>query len=173
MTEPKENPYIKMPDDVFKEHLTQLKTVVDEKKIDVTQFFGEPITKEDKEKLEKVDTLQTQVDTLSEEKNKKDLSETEEKLAQANIDNIVGDIKKIDKDAPLDTVLKSNFNALDKLEILKGTRQTVEFYAEQMNTLREQIPSQGTDVNQRFSKPAPGADSAESIIKSMTPEANK
>ncbi len=166
-----------MTDDVMKTHLTQLKEVVDSKKIDVIQFFGEPITEEDKENLKKVDTLTSEVKTLSEKASKEDLTENEQVLAQANIDRTVSDIRKIDKDAPLDKVLHSKLNNLQKLEVLSGTQAMVEHYTSQIATIRTELapPADGagaTGVQQTFSTPGT-KNTAEDIIKSMIPAEKK
>lgn len=163
------NPYLDMPEDVLKVHITQLKSVIDNKKIDVQQFFGQPIKDEEKEKLKNYDTLQTQVKDLSEKASKENLSDTEAKLAQATIDRVVSDIKKIDKDAPLDKVLNSKFNNLQKLDILAGTQDLVTHYTAQMDTLRQEIGSPGQPGMQTFSKPA-SEGTAVDIIKSMLPK---
>ena len=166
-----------MTSEVFNTHLTQLKEVVDTKKIDITQIFGEPITKEDKEKLEKVDTLTSEVRTLSEKASEKDLTENEQVLAQASIDRAVSDIRKIDKDAPLDKVLHSKLNNLQKLEVLSGTQEMVEHYANQIATIRTELapPGDGTGapgVQQTFSTPPTNATAAD-IIKDMIPKEKK
>ena len=166
-----------MTDDVMKTHLKQLKEVVESKKIDVIQFFGEPITEADKEKIAKVDTLTSEVKTLSEKASKEDLTENEQVLAQANIDRTVSDIKKIDKDAPLDRVLNSKLNNLQKLEVLNGAQAMVEHYTSQIATIRTELapPADGvsaTGVQQTFSVPK-GDSTAEDIIKSMIPKEKK
>lgn len=176
MTDEK-NPYAEMTEDVMKTHLTQLKEVVDSKKIDVTQVFGEPITDADKEKLEKVDTLTSEVKTLSEKASKEDLTENEQVLAQANIDRTVSDIRKIDKDAPLDKVLNSKLNNLQKLGVLNATQEMVQHYTSQIATIRTELapPADGSGaqgVQQTFSTP-PTKSSAEEIIKSMIPQEKK
>lgn len=175
MTDDKKNPYVEMTDDVMKTHLTQLKEVVDSKKIDVTQIFGEPITEDDKEKMKKVDTLTSEVKKLAEEAGKKDLTDNEQILAQANIDRAVSDIKKIDKDAPLDAVLNSKLNNLQKLEVLSGTQALVEHYTGQIATIRTELapPADGSvSTQQTFSVPD-SKSSAEDIIKSMIPQEKK
>ncbi len=165
-----------MTPEVINTHLGQLKEVVDSKKIDVTQIFGEPITTEDKEKIDKVDTLTSEVKKLAEEAGKKDLTENEQVLAQSNIDRAVSDIKKIDKDAPLDAVLNSKLNNLQKLEVLSGTQALVEHYTGQIATIRTELApadaGAGTSVQQTFSVPA-SKSTAEDIIKSMIPQEKK
>ncbi len=168
MTDEK-NPYLEMPEDVFKTHLGQIKTVIDDKKLDVSQFFGEPITDSDKEKIKQVDTLQTKVDELAEKANSDKLTDNETKLAQSNIDRLVSDIKKIDKDAPLEDVLKSKFNNLDKLDILNGTQKVVAHYTAQIETIRNEIPSQGAAGTQTFAKPAT-PDESSKIITDLVAE---
>lgn len=173
MTDEK-NPYSDMPVDVLQKHLEQLKTVVTEKKINVTQFFGEPIKTEDKEKLEKYDSLQSKVDELSKKASKENLTDNESKLADATVNRIVSDIKKIDKDAPIEGVLKSNFNNLQKIEILNETQGIVQHYTGQMDTLRTELGNQpGTPGTQTFSKPTGGSETAAELIKSMLPEEKK
>ena len=166
-----------MTEDVMKTHLTQLKEVVDSKKIDVTQVFGEPITEEDKENLKKVDTLTSEVKTLSEKASKEDLTENEQVLAKANIDRAVSDIKKIDKDAPLDKVLNSKLNDLQKLDVLSGTQAMVEHYTSQIATIRTELAPAGDgagagNVQQTFSTPK-GDSTAADIIKDMIPKETK
>lgn len=176
MTDEHKNPYEEMSTDVFQEHLKQLKDVVDTKKIDITQIFGEPITDEDKEKLKKVDTLTSEVKTLSEKTSKEDLTENEQTLAQASLDRTVSDIRKIDKDAPLDGVLHSKLNNLQKLEILNASQAMVEHYTAQIATIRTELAppeaGAGTAAQQTFSVPK-GESSAEDIIKSMIPKEKK
>ena len=169
MTEETKNPYVEMPEDVLKTHLEQIKSVIGTKKIDVTQFFGEPITQEQKDKIAKSDELANKVKELSDKASKENLTDNEAKLAQASVDRIVNDIRKIDKDAPLDKVLDSKFNNLQKLDILAGTQDVIQHYTSQMETLRQEIGSQGQPNLQTFGKPATN-DSAADIIKSMLPE---
>ncbi len=167
MTDNKEkNPYTDMPQDVLNKHLEQLSVVVKDKKVDVAQYFSASISKEDQEKIDQADTQTAKIKELSEAASAKDLSENEKILSQATIDRVVSDIRKIDTDAPLASVLESKFNNLDKLSILGGVQQIVEHYVEQIATVKKEVGSGAKTGTQTFGK-AKETGSAEDIIKEI------
>lgn len=163
-----------MTEDVLKTHITQLQEAVTQKKVDVTQFFGEPITDEAKKKLQERDELEAKVKELSEKAGATNLSESEQKLAGATIDRIVRDIKSIDPNAPLGHVLDSKFNNLDKIDILGGYQKAVEHYQNQIATLKRELKPDGNEsATQTFSSPKGTEDDASKIIASMIPKGDK
>jgi len=164
------NPYTDMPQDVLTKHLEQLSTVVKDKKVDVTQYFGAPPSEEDKNKIEQFDPLTAKVKELTDASSSKDLSDNEKVLSQASIDRIVSDIKKIDADAPLAAVLESKFNNLDKISILGSVQGMIEHYTGQITTIKKELGSKSGTGNetQTFGKPLVGDKTAEAIITEMT-----
>ena len=177
MTEDKDkNPYIDMPQDVLTKHLEQLSTVIKDKKVDVTQYFGAPPSEEDLNKIKEFEPLTAKVKELTDASSVKDLSDNETILSQASIDRIVSDIKKIDADAPLAAVLESKFNNLDKLSILGSVQGMVEHYTGQITTIKKELggskAGEGTGT-QTFGKPGSTDETAESIITEMTKSGKK
>lgn len=172
MTE--KNPYTEMTESVLTEHLKQLKTVVEEKKIDVSQYFGASLSDDDKTKLKQYDSLSAQVKELSTAAASKNLSDNEVRLSQASIDVAVNDLRKLDPHVPLDQILDSNFNNIEKLDILNGVKPIVEHSMASLETLRKEIPQSGTEVTgtQKFQEPKPGDETAAEIIEQMI-KANK
>jgi len=166
MSEEPKNPYTDMTTDVLNKHLEQLKSVIAEKKIDVSQYFGTPISDEDKKKLEEHKALSDQVNKYVEAANSATLSATEIKLSQQNLDRLVNDIKNIDPDVPLDGVIGSKFNNLEKIDILTGVQGIVKHYDEQIDTLKKEIATDTTSVKQTFGAPEEKGTAAD-IIKSL------
>ena len=171
-----ENPYTDMKQDVLSTHLTQLAEVVKgSTEIDVKQIFGiadASISKEDQVKIDQHDSLTSKVDELSKVASAKDLTDNEVILSQASIDRAVSDIKKIDVDAPLSTVLDSKFNNLDKLSILKMTEDTVSHYVDQVATIKKEVGAGKPDSTTQTFGEAPAStsgESAASIIAEMLP----
>lgn len=162
----KKNPYTDMPQDVLDTHLEQLSVVVKDKKVDVTQYFSTSISKEDQDKIDQADTQTAKIKELTDAVSSKDLSDNEKILSQASIDRIVSDIRNIDTDAPLASVLESKFNNLDKLSILGGVQRIVEHYAGQIATIKKEVGSGTKTGTQTFGK-AKDAGSAEDIIKEL------
>lgn len=136
-----ENPYAAMTDDVFKTHLEQLKEVIATKKVEVPQLFSGVTVMNDEQKkmVEEYPKMQDQIKSLSAERSGKDLTEIEKKLAQSSIDNQVKEIKAIDATIPLDGIIKSSFNNVDKLEILSGVLPIVQHFGTVVSNLRSQI----------------------------------
>lgn len=162
------NPYAEMTSDVLNQHLAQLKSVVEEKKIDVTQFFGEApsISSEDQSKIDQHDSLTSQVKTLNEAASSKDMSDIEAKLAQTSFDRAVSDIKLIDSNVPLDSITSIKFNNLDKYDILSGVKPIIEHYKAQEVALRKEISGDGTkDVTQKFAAPENKSTAAELVAE--------
>jgi hypothetical protein len=160
------NPYAEMTSDVITQHLEQLKSVVEEKKIDVTQFFGEPasISPEDQSKIDQHDSLTSQVKTLTEAESAKNLSDNEAKLAQASFDRAVSDIKTIDPSVPLESIVSTKFNNLEKYDIMSGVKPIVEHYQAQIATLRKEIGGSGdAATTQKFAAPEESSD-AETLV---------
>lgn len=175
-TQEVKNPYTEMTPDVLTKHLEQLSSHVKEKKVDVTQYFGTPISQEDQDKLGTVDSLNTKVKELNEAASAKDLSDNEKILAEASIARVVSDIRKIDKDAPLGAVLESKFNNLDKLAILSSVQGMVEHYTGQLTTIKKELgtKSSGTSsTDQSFGKPNTGDKTAAEIIAEMNPKSKQ
>lgn len=168
MTE--ENPYPEMPADVLAKHIEQISAVIKEKKVDVTQFFGGPISEEDKNKIDKFDSLTSEVKTLSEAASSKDLSNTEVILSQTSIDRVVSDIKKIDKDAPLESVSTSKFNNLEKIQVYGIVEGIVTHYAGREAAIRKELAPGGDKgtTEQQFSKPEIKSGDAEALVKTIT-----
>ena len=156
------NPYAEMTTDVLETHLKQLKSVVEEKKIDVTQYFGEPekISTEDQSKIDQHDSLTTQLKTLNDTASSKELTDNEAILAQANLDRAVSDIKSIDDSVPLDSIVSVKFNNLEKYAILSGVKPIVEHYKKREEILRKEIGDKGATTTQKFSKPEDTSDAA-------------
>ena len=171
LTEEIKNPYPEMPEDVLSEHLKQIGAVVKEKKVDVTQYFGASVSEDDKNKLEQFDVQAKTIKELNEAASAKDLTENEKILSQASIDSMVSDIRKVDPDAPLLSILESKFNNLDKLSILSGTEGIVDHYVGQISTLKKEFSEKtgnGTQTGQQtFSTPGTKS-SAQEIIVEMT-----
>jgi len=159
------NPYKDMPEDVLSTHLKQLSTIVKEKKIDVTQYFSTDLSKEDQDKIKQVGPLTAKVKELTDAASAKDLSDNEKILSQASIDRIVSDIKNVDADAPIATVLESKFNNLDKLTILGSVQTMIQHYADQVATIKKELGSGTKQGTQTFSKPEEKGTALEIITK--------
>ena len=170
MVDEDKNPYKDMPQDVLTKHLEQLSTIVKDKKVDVTQYFGAPPSEEDQNKIKEFEPLTAKVKELTDVASSKDLSDNEKVLSQASIDRIVSDIKKIDADAPLAAVLESKFNNLDKISILGSVQGMVEHYTGQITTIKKELGSKSgaEGGTQTFGKPPAGDKTAENIIAEMT-----
>ncbi len=164
------NPYTDMPKDVLDTHLKQLSAVVKEKEIDITQVFSIPkvsISKDDQEKIDQYASLTSQVETLTAAESAKNLSDVEAKLAKSNFERVVSDLKKIDENVPLASLIGTKFNNLDKADILSGVVPIVEHYKAAEATLRKEIGDKpATDVTQQFSEPA-STGTSDDIIKEL------
>ena len=162
------NPYTEMTPDVLETHLKQLKSVVEEKKIDVTQFFGaaDPISSEDKAKIDQHDSLTSQVNTLNEAASKGELSDVEARLAQTNFDRAVSDIKEVDPDVPLESITSVKFNNLEKYDILSGVKPIIKHYQSQINVLRKEIGDKAEVTTQKFAAPE-NSSSASELVKEV------
>lgn len=168
MTE--KNPYIEMPKDIVEKHLSQIKEVIGDKQINVQQMFGLGVSDEDKEKIEKFDSLTSQVSKLQEASASRELSETESRLAKASIDRLVSDIKVIDENAPLESVLNSKFNNLEKIDMLSGTKDMVKHYADRIEAVKSELTTKTANVEgtagirQEFANPEDATADVNKII---------
>ena len=162
-----ENKYLEMPSDVLKTHFDQFKEAISKNtEMDAKQFFGEPMTAEQTEKLQNYDSLTSQVKELSTAASAKDLSDNEITLAQASIDRAVSDIRKVDPDAPLGSILDSKFNNLEKLSILGKIEGIVTHYTGAINTIKAELAPTGEETTtQKYSAPKPTEESAADLIK--------
>ena len=161
-----ENPYIAMTDDVFKTHLEQLKEVIATRKVDITQLFStvSVMTDEQKKMVEEYPKLQEQIKNLSAAHAGKDLTEIEKKLAQTSIDAQIKELKSVDVNVPLDGIIKSGFNNVEKLEILSGVAPIVQHFGTVISNLRSQIGNKEGQP-QNFAAPdLSGGKKAEDII---------
>lgn len=164
-----ENKYLEMPKDVLLEHAKQLKEAAGTKIVDLTQCFGAPKTEDELQKLKDYESVSAKVVELSKDAATKELTDNEVVLAQASIDRAVSDIRKIDPDAPLEAILSSKFNNLDKLAILGGYQPVVEHYTAAISTIKTELGKK-TSTSQGFAAPETGDETAASIIESMLPK---
>ncbi len=172
MTE--ENPYEKLDNAALTKHAEQLSVIVKEKKVDVTQMFGEPasISVDDQNKIDQFESLTSKVNKLSEEVGKSNLTDTEAQLAKQNLDRLVGDIGVIDTSAPIAAFVDSKYNNLQKYEILSDVVPLVKHYVDQIATLKKGIGEGNKDENtqtgtQTFAEPEATSDAADKLIEGI------
>lgn len=168
-----ENPYLKMPTDVLIKHIEQVADAVKGKtEIDVTQMFGVPtISADDQVKIDEHATLTSQVEKLSADASAKDLTPDMVRISQVSIDSSVGGLKGIDKDVPLESVLSSKFNNMEKLDILGIVKPIVEHYSGVVETIRKEVGSKDpAAVDQKFSTPEDKDATGAKIIAEMVPK---
>lgn len=170
MVDKVENPYEKMTADVLQQHIDQMSEVVKGKGIDVTQAFGiaaPSISADDQAKLEKFDSLTSEVEKLTAEASAKDLSPEAVATTQVGIDGLVAQIASIDADVDVSKI-GSKFNNLERMSILNDVKPLIEEYAGRIALVKKEIGSKGTDeVTQTFSAPKPEVSAAD-MIKSVT-----
>lgn len=162
MTE--ENAYLTMASDVLQIHIKQIVDAITSQKIDVKQYFGDPITEADKTKIAEHASLSQEVSVLKTAALAKDnISENEKVLAQAAITSLAKEISTIDKDVPIKSILDSSMNALQKMATLQNILPIVEYHGQAIAALKATLP-EGSTTKQQFSDGGSTGKSAADII---------
>ena len=166
MTEEK-NPYTEMPEDILMKNLEQLSVVVKEKGISTTQFFGEPITAEQKAMVEEHASLTKEVQTLKDAATASNnpMSDDTKKLVEYNVSSAVEAVKAIDPDLPIDSILASVSNPFERVEVANGMKGIAEYSKKAVDAIKSQLP--GTKaITQGFSAgEAKGDESTEKLAQ--------
>jgi len=165
MTE--ENQYLTMTPDVLQIHIKQISDAIVSQKIDVKQYFGEPITEADKIKIVDHASLSTKVTALETAALLKDnISENEKILAQSAITSLAKEITTIDKDLPIKGILEGAMNPLQKMATLQSIMPIVEYHGQAIAALKATLP-EGTTFKQQFSEGGSSGKNAADIIAEM------
>lgn len=155
MTE--ENPYLTMPSEQFKTHITQIVEALETQKITTLQAFGESLSEDTQNKVtehasltEEVKTLTTAVATA---KSADKLSPETEKLVKISMDGVISEIKAIDEHFPIEKIVDSSLNEFEKLDMLTASKAGAEYHMKAIDAIKEQVGATSTTKVQGFGKP--------------------
>lgn len=145
------NPYKTMNDDEMKKNFTWMAEVLNERSLgldyhEVFKLEKATISAEDKKKLEQRDKFLAMHQQVMEEikgEPVKPVPDTIdpnlEKIAKANVDSTVREIKEIDKDIPIDGIVNGDKSIIDKLDILNHVKEIAVHHGSVVKGLRDKI----------------------------------
>lgn len=170
----KENPYLEMDAKVFEEHMSQVKEALESKKLSTYQFFGESLSEDTENKVKEHASLVEENKTLKEaaETSKTDkMSPETKKLASLTIDSTVNEIKAIDSDFPVESILNnSSLNEFQTIDVLKGVKQMAEYSKNSVESLRKEIGNKQPGT-QGYGAPNDSGD-ADKIVEQLLKSTN-
>lgn len=167
MTE--ENPYLTMPADTFKTHISQIVEAMETQKMTTLQAFGETLSEDTVNKVAEHATLTSQVKTLEDAAATavaKELSPGTLKLAKMSTDRVISDIRAVDENYPITKIIDSSLTEFEKIDMLDGALQGAKYTQKAVDAIKEELGAGSTTMKQGFSSPNEASD-ADSIAEKL------
>lgn len=181
---PSGNPYATMSDEAIKTHLTHMAAVIKEKSglgVNLYDVFGldHPISVDLQKKLEEHDQFMKAQLAINEQvvKNQtpeptptetpSELDSTQREIFEMGLNTQLERITGMDSEAPVDAIKNVQADIRQKITIAKTVEPFVKYYTAKIDTLKNNIPTQGTPTSDQFASQASVTPDVRNELKMM------